>query len=121
MNVALLLLLQAVTQEFHKNLSELHWVPPRMALHLTVPVFIKAEETFKDKFLLEARVDGYLCDGKDDAGLGRPMAICEAKSAVRRSIQMSTERQEAAEMAAWFCHRPVDVGILQRSASGKKR
>lgn len=118
-NVALLLMLQAVTQDFHKHFSALHWVPPRMALHLNVPVFNAAEQKFRNKLLLEARVDGYLCYGK--AGFERPMAICEAKSATRKAIQMSTERQEAAEMAAWICNHPLDEGLLQSSNSGKKR
>jgi hypothetical protein len=121
-NTALLLLLQAVTHEFHDNLSgSLHWVPPRMAMHLSVPVLNRTTKKFEDELLLEARVDGYLCDGENDAGLGRPMAICEAKSGVRSSSQVPTERQEAAEMAAWICDSAPDEGLLQRSASGRRR
>ncbi|KAH6838564.1 hypothetical protein B0I37DRAFT_358313 [Chaetomium sp. MPI-CAGE-AT-0009] len=120
-NVALLLLLQAVTMEFRYGLPELHWAAARLALHLAVPVFKSAEHIFRKESLLEARVDGYLCDGNGDAGLKRPMAICEAKAATRSSIQVSTERQEAAEMAAWICDRPLNEGLLQKSASGKKR
>ena len=115
-NFALLLLLQAVAQEFHKDLSELTWVPPRMALHLEVPVWNRARQVFEEKRLLEAQVDGYLCDA-DGTGLYRPLAICEAKSAVRLSVQIPTERQEAAEMAAWICHRPSNEGLLQSSAT----
>lgn len=125
-NNALIALAQAITQEFQgpgvRVLSGLHWVPPRLALHLTVPVVKteKGKKIFKNKRLLEARLDGYLCHGKDDKSLDRPIAICEAKSGVRRSVKVATERQEAAEMAAWICHRPFD-GLLQCSASGKKR
>ncbi|KAH6635872.1 hypothetical protein F5144DRAFT_565692 [Chaetomium tenue] len=120
-NVALLLLLQAVAQEFHKHFPDLHWVPPRLALHLKVPVFNSATREVEDKLLLEARVDGYLCRGKAGPSWEKPMAICEAKSGPRRSIQISTERQEAAEMAAWICSHPLNEGLLQNSNSGKKR
>ncbi|KAH6630951.1 hypothetical protein B0J18DRAFT_422696 [Chaetomium sp. MPI-SDFR-AT-0129] len=122
-NTALLLLLQAATQDFqlHGHLKSLHWVPPRMALHLTVPTPNTKTGKFEDTKLLESRVDGYLCNRAADGGLSRPMAICEAKSAVRKSVQVPTERQEAAEMAAWICNRPGNEGLLQASASGRKR
>lgn len=120
-NVALLLLLQTISQGFHKHFSDLHWVPPRLALHLKVPVFNPATHTVDNKLLLEARVDGYLCRGKAGPSWEKPMAICEAKSGTRRSIQISTERQEAAEMAAWICSHPLNEGLLQNSNSGKKR
>ncbi|AEO59870.1 hypothetical protein MYCTH_2068188 [Thermothelomyces thermophilus ATCC 42464] len=120
-NTALLLLLQAVTQLFHKNFEPLHWVPPRMALHLKVPTANQETRKYDESVLLEARVDGYLCNGALEGGLSRPLAICEAKSAVRSSIQVPTERQEAAEMAAWICNSQSHVGLLQASASGRKR
>ncbi|KAK4033026.1 hypothetical protein C8A01DRAFT_19972 [Parachaetomium inaequale] len=123
-NTALLLLLQAVTQNFHEELGSLHWVPPRMALHLKAPALNPNTQKFEEKVLLEARVDGYLCsvrDGELGVGLERPMAICEAKSSVRGPHQVATERQEAAEMAAWIRDRPGNEGLLQSSASGKKR
>lgn len=120
-NVALLLLLQAVSQHYKDGLPELHWVPPRMALRCAVPIFDSAEQIFKRKLLFEAQVDGYLCDATDDGGLGRPMAICEAKSGTRSSVLTGTERQEAGEMAAWICSRPGGEGLLQSSNSGKKR
>ncbi|KAL2176745.1 uncharacterized protein P884DRAFT_270565 [Thermothelomyces heterothallicus CBS 202.75] len=120
-NTALLLLLQAVTQLFHKNFEPLHWVPPRMALHLKVPTANQDTKRYDESVLLEARMDGYLCNGALEGGLSRPLAICEAKSAVKSSIQVPTERQEAAEMAAWICNSQSHVGLLQASASGRKR
>ncbi|KAK4247136.1 hypothetical protein C7999DRAFT_14794 [Corynascus novoguineensis] len=120
-NTALLLFLQAVTQDFHKHFPSLHWVPPRMAMHLKVPVENARTKKYEDSILLEARVDGYLCDAALEGGLSRPIVICEAKSALRSSIQVATERQEAAEMAAWICHDRGGHGLLQSSASGRKR
>jgi hypothetical protein len=123
-NTALLLLLQAVTQDFHKELGSLHWVPPRMALYLKAPALNPNTQQFEEKVLLEARVDGYLCSVRDGGlsdGLERLMAICEAKSSVRGAHQVATERQEAAEMAAWIRDRPGNEGLPQSSASGKKR
>ncbi|KAL2194959.1 hypothetical protein P885DRAFT_41566 [Corynascus similis CBS 632.67] len=120
-NTALLLFLQAVTQDFHEQFASLHWVPLRMAMHLKVPVENARTKKYEDSILLEARVDGYLCDGALEGGLSQPKVICEAKSAVRSSIQVATERQEAAEMAAWICHDRRGHGLLQSSASGRKR
>ncbi|EAQ86226.1 predicted protein [Chaetomium globosum CBS 148.51] len=100
-NVALLLLLQTISQGFHKHFSDLHWVPPRLALHLKVPVFNPATHTVDNKLLLEARVDGYLCRGKAGPSWEKPMAICEAKSGTRS--------------------HPLNEGLLQNSNSGKKR
>ncbi|EAQ83358.1 predicted protein [Chaetomium globosum CBS 148.51] len=122
-NTALLLLLQAVTQDFRHQVNSLHWAPPRMALHLRVPA-LGENKKYAKMDLLEARVDGYLCsisDNGSDAGLDKPLAICEAKSAVRHSIKVATERQEAAEMAAWICRHSGNEGLLQSSASGRKR
>ncbi|KAK4153974.1 hypothetical protein C8A00DRAFT_14837 [Chaetomidium leptoderma] len=117
-NTALLLLLQAVTQDFRDELKSLHWVPPRKAMHLEVPYLNNNAKKFEAKVVLEAQVDGYLCNA---GGSVHPMAICEAKSFVRRSGQVPTERQETAEMAAWIRSHPGKEGLLQMSASGKKR
>ncbi|KAK4139682.1 uncharacterized protein C8A04DRAFT_15636, partial [Dichotomopilus funicola] len=119
-NTALLLLLQGVCQEFKQPLRPLHWVPPRMALHVKVP-----GSAGKKKELLEARVDGYLCGLVEVPGtksrFTNPKAICEAKAAVRKSHRTEIERQESAEMAAWISSDRGAGELLQTSASGRRR
>ncbi|KAH6615737.1 hypothetical protein B0J18DRAFT_438074 [Chaetomium sp. MPI-SDFR-AT-0129] len=116
-NTALLLILQAVCQEFKKQLPWMHWIPPRKALHVHVPDSAGGK---KERLLLfEARVDGYLCELTQ--GISNPKAICEAKAAVRRSQKAEIERQESAEMAAWICSYSGKEPQLRGSASGRKR
>ncbi|KAL2022649.1 hypothetical protein VTK56DRAFT_4993 [Thermocarpiscus australiensis] len=84
--------------------------------------------------LMEARVDGYLCQrdyhppDKDSHILPRynnlPLAIVEAKPCVRRSAGSAIRWQESAEMACGVSSLADDLEeyrLLQSSTSGRKR
>ena len=114
-NTALLLFLQAITRDLPGQFGDTHWAATRIPLRL------------RDKnkgLLMEARVDGYLCRSRlqNETFIDIPLAICETKPFVRRAGETPTERQEAAEMACWIAqHSGSREGLLQNSASGKKR
>ncbi|KAL2131197.1 hypothetical protein VTI74DRAFT_5423 [Chaetomium olivicolor] len=112
-NNALLLLLQAVSLDLPAHFRFLHWAATRIPLRL--------RDKNKQE-LMEARVDGYLCRTDATGQFNEvPLAICETKPFVRSAGLKPTQRQEAAEMACWISQGEGDEGLLQMSASGKKR
>jgi hypothetical protein len=87
-NVALALLLNAVTMHFVPNTD---WTFHRRAFQIGNK---KSGKGF------EARVDGYLRRLSDD----KVMAILEVKPCVRKKQLAGIRMQESAQMAAWISH-----------------
>jgi hypothetical protein len=115
-NTALLLFLQAITKDLPGQFRFLHWAAPRIPLKLKDP---------NRNVLMEARIDGYLCRTETGSLNDVPLAICETKPFARSAGETQTQRQEAAEMACWIyqesAQNRANSGLLQSSASGKKR
>lgn len=115
-----------------RGLGCLDWLITRLPLKLTD----SSSDLTPSNELMEARLDGYLCrrhfvlKAGEESGTFEirrnelPLAILEAKPFTRLSALSATRWQESAEMAAWVSgldDKYEDVGLLQKSASGRKR
>ncbi|KAH8812449.1 hypothetical protein F5884DRAFT_785402 [Xylogone sp. PMI_703] len=83
-NMALILLLNALTIHFP---IPSHWTPHGKAF---IVEFLKSS--------FEARVDGYLGEGKSED----PLAIIEVKSSIRTDHSNKVRMQEVAQMVGWI-------------------
>ncbi|KAJ0114080.1 hypothetical protein J7T55_007914 [Diaporthe amygdali] len=128
-NTALLLLLQSIIMMVGEEFSKLDWLATRLPLKLLEQVTTINTDTeevdTKLLELMEARVDGYLCQrpSSSEGSLNSdPLAICEAKPFTRSSALTAIRRQEGAEMACWISQAgDSETGLLRTSTSGRKR
>ncbi|KAI1825764.1 hypothetical protein F4861DRAFT_164941 [Xylaria intraflava] len=66
--------------------------------------------------MYEARVDGYLRSTSNEV-----KAIVEVKPCVRSAKREKIQMQEAAQMAAWICNDPPDVGTMRNQKKTRRR
>lgn len=133
-NNALVVFLQAINTAVSRSESKfsgLHWLGGRIGFKLfenadsTDVSETRDEEYPTMKKLMEARVDGYLCQlSSHESELNTDaVAILEVKPFTLKSALSSIRRQEGAEMACWISEEEdrSTTGFLQPSTSGRKR
>lgn len=133
-NNALVVFLQAINTAVstsESKFSGLHWLGGRIGFKLfesadsTDASETKNEEGPMMKKLMEARVDGYLCQmSSHESELNTDaLAILEVKPFTLKSALSSIRRQEGAEMACWISEEEgrTTTVLLQPSTSGRKR